>query len=376
MKKGLFFFITLIMVHAGLAEDLPSMTAALRDHGVFGFPQRVATVLCDQPALRFSVWNNDQYLFAQAILWTDDDIATGTDQYDRLTHDWSFLMLNVDPNGKVTPQVDREYVLNPGPLGLYYVTELGMRTETGMHDDSRGRGAIRYLILDGKLVRVDTFLIPLAEISRHEGDQLRLAYWGYSPKPLLTVNSTSFVSEKNYSRWAMPLAQYNDYTLTNRGVINFMAVPEGRNDPPTNSAMPQVGQAAPEISAKEWINPSKLPTLAALRGKVVLVDFWATWCTSCVTGIPHLNELQHKYAGKKFQLLSFVREGHPTMDPFLLKHSINYPIGLESRSLDDYAIAQLPLVVLIDPNGKIIWIGDSASPEMDRVIAKAIGSRN
>jgi thiol-disulfide isomerase/thioredoxin len=375
MRKPIFMLIVLAMVHACAAVELPKTRAALRENGAFGFPQKAAAVFYDQPTLRFSVWNNDQYLFAQAILWTDDDASLGRDQYNRLTYDWSFLMLNVSPDGKVTPNVDREYVLNPGTPGLYYVIELGRYDQTGVHDDSKGRGAIRYLdMADGKKVRVDTFLIPLTEISRQAGDKLRLAYWGFSPKPPLIVNSTSYTSEKNYNRWAMPLAQYNEYTLTNRGEIEVAQVPEGREDAPTNAAMPAVGEKAPEISAKEWINSSKALTLAGLRGKVVAVDFWATWCTSCVEDISHLNELQRKYGGKNFQLMGLVREGHQTMDHFLTRHPIDYPIGLESGSLDDYNITILPIALVMDQTGKIIWIGDPASPQMDKVIAKAVGS--
>jgi cytochrome c biogenesis protein CcmG/thiol:disulfide interchange protein DsbE len=373
MKKYFFILSAVIVVHTAVAEELPTTMATLRDRGAFGFPQRTAIVICNRPTLRFSVWNNDQYLFAQAILWTDDDFAVGTNQYSRITHDWSFLMLNVDPNGKVTPKLDREYVLNPGPLGLHYAIELAIRSQTGLYDDSKGRGAIRYLTVDGKLVRVDTYLIPLAEVSRRAGEQLRLAYWGFSPKPLLTVNSTSYVSEKEYNRWAMPLTQYYEYTLTNAGPIDVASVPEGRMDIPTNSAMPKIGQVAPEISARQWINSKTPLTLADLRGKVVVVDFWATWCAPCVAQIPRLNKLQRQYAGKNFQLLSLVREGHQTMDPFQVKQEVDYPIGLESGSLDNYAITQIPLAVVIDQTGRIIWVGESAWPEMDKVIARAVG---
>jgi hypothetical protein len=45
----------------------------LANNGVFGFPQPYARILCNRSSLRFSVWNNDKYLFAQAVLWTDGD---------------------------------------------------------------------------------------------------------------------------------------------------------------------------------------------------------------------------------------------------------------------------------------------------------------
>lgn len=332
-------------------------------------------MFCDGPTLRFSVCNDDKHLFAQAILWTDDDDSLGRDRFNRLTYDWSFLMLNVNPDGKVTPGVDREYVLNPGTPGLYYLVELGIRSQTGSHDDSRGRGALRYIkTADGKRVRVDTYLIPLTEIFRHVGEKLRMAYWGFSPKPPLTVNSTSYTrAGKSYNRWNIPLAQYNEYILTHSGEIDVTEVPEGREDIPTNTAMPKVGEAAPEIFAKEWINSKKPLTLAGLRGKVVVVDFWATWCVPCIECIPHLNDLQRKYSDKNFQLVSLVREGRQTMGPFLAKYQVDYPIGLECGSLDAYGITSIPHAFAIDQTRKIIWSGDASSPEMDKAIAKALG---
>ncbi|MES1180403.1 MAG: TlpA disulfide reductase family protein, partial [Verrucomicrobiota bacterium] len=290
------------------------------------------------------------------------------------TYDWSFLMLNVNPDGKVTPNVDREYVLNPGTPGVYYLIEFGIRTQSGICNDSKGRGAIRYIkTADEKLIRVDTYLIPLAEISRHMGNKLRLAYWSFSPKPPLTVNSTGYTrSGKDYNRWNIPLSQYNEYVLAKGGEIDVTQVPEGRNDVSLSTSVPKVGEVAPEISAKEWINLKKTPTLADLRGKVIIVDFWATWCGPCIECIPHLNELQRKYSGKNFQLLSFVAEGHQTMDSFLTKRQIEYPIGLESSSLESYGITGIPHAFVIDQNGKIAWQGDSASSEMDQVITKLL----
>lgn len=105
----------------------------------------------------------------------------------------------------------------------------------------------------------------------------------------------------------------------------------------------------------------------------MLVEFWATWCGPCVDCIPHLNELQSKYSRKNFQLLSFVAEGHLTMDQFLKKRVVNYPIGLESGSLQDYGVGGIPQACVIDRAGKVLWHGNSALPDLDAVIAKALG---
>ncbi len=363
------FFLLLcasLVMRVSAADESPVTRATLRQEGVFGFPQGRAKVLCNGRSLRFSAWSNKQYLFAQAVLWTDDDASLGKD--------WSVLMLDVNADGKSTFGVDRDYVLTQeGRLG--YVIEHGWRTQTGIYT-SKGRGGIRYIkTAGGRLVRVDTFLIPLSEISRHVGDIVRLAYWGFSAKPPLTVNSTTYTSAgKNYSRWAMPRSGYNEYILASGGRIDPNQVPEGvsQHGP---GPMPKVGQAAPEIAARDWINSLRPLTLASFRGKVVVLDFWATWCGPCVECIPHLNELQLKYSGEGLQVLSLVTEGRKTMAPFLAKGHVDYPIGLESSSLDAYGITEIPQAFVIGRGGKILWRGDPASPQMDKVIAKALRSR-
>src|SRR5262249_45365060 len=149
----------------------------------------------DEPQLRLSVWNNAEYLFAQAVLWTDDDSSLGKTDDNREIGDWSEIMLDLDADGQPTARVDRDYMLNPWPgsSGLHYQICLGKGSKTGIQDDSKGRGAIRYVTLsDGKRVRVDTYLVPLAEISRKVGDKIRLCFWGESPHPALIVNSAGY----------------------------------------------------------------------------------------------------------------------------------------------------------------------------------------
>ncbi|HWY31532.1 MAG TPA: TlpA disulfide reductase family protein [Candidatus Acidoferrum sp.] len=382
MKKYFFVLCALFMAELCLAEE-PSQTAdGLRENGAFGFPQKQATVFCDQPTLRFSVWSNHKYLFAQAILWTDDDASLGKTPDNRDIGDWSVLMLDVDADGKPTKDVDRNYMLNPWPgdEGLHYTIVMGPGSTTGIQDDSHGRGAIRYLkTTGGKLVRVDTYLIPLAEISRRTGDKIRLGYWGQSPKPELTVNSTSYVHPgKPYYSHSVPYSMYHEYVIGQGGEIDDTLVPEGRNDISLSTQkklpMPKVGDNAPEISAKAWINAKASLTLAKLRGKVTVVEFWATWCGPCQEAIPHLNKLQQRYANKNFQLLSLVLEGHETMDPFLARKQVAYPIGLESESLESYGVTGIPWAFVIDVNGKILWEGISSSPDLDEAVAKALGT--
>lgn len=380
MKKYIYLGGLLLLTMICRADEPAGTTADLKADGVFGFPQKQAAVLCDQPNLRLSVWNNDKYFFAQAIMWTDDDGSLGKTDDNREIGDWSVLALDLDTDRKFTYKAGRDYMLNPWPEdpGLHYQIDLGPGAKTGIKDDSQGQGAIRYLPgAGGHLVRVDTYLIPLSELGKQPGDKLQLAYWGFSPKPSLTVNSTGYERPGgHYYSHHIPRAQYHEYALTKKGDIDVTLVPEGRKDISLSTEkkvpMPEAGKDAPEISAKDWINLKAPLTLARLRGQVVVVEFWATWCGPCQQCIPHLNELHQKYAGKPFQLLSLVAEGHPTMDPFLQKHKVEYPIGLESGSLEDYGISTIPHAFVIDPQGKVIWHGNSAAPELEAVLAKAI----
>jgi len=375
-----FLLAATVCVDACAASESPSSLALLREHGAFQFPQREAKVLCDSPDVRFSVWNNQEYLFTQAVLWADDDSSLGKTEDNREVGDWSKVMLDLDADGQETANVDRNYSLNPWPRlnGLQYQICLGSTTTTTIKSDSKGRGAIRYLdFSDGKRVRVDSYLIPMAEISRRVGDKIRICYWGYSPKPALTVNSVGYeYAGKTYYSHYIPLSKYHDYVLAKGGEIDAARIPEGRKDIPLSHRkkvmMPAVGQPAPDISAKEWINVKAPPTLASLRGKVVLLEFWATWCGPCVQGIPHLNELRRKYAGRNFQLLTFVEEGHQTMDRFLKRNPVEYPIGLESTTLEDYGISGIPYAFVVNQAGTIVWHGYSAEPEMENAISSAV----
>lgn len=371
MKTQLGFVLAVVTaIQLQAAEDLG------RD-GAFGFPQKAAKVLCDRADLRFSVWNNDEYLFAQAVLWNDGDDSLGKTEDNREIGDNSSLLLDLDADGKATPKLDRDYLLNPWPnwSGLNYSVWASSGSTTGIQKDSKGRGAVRYLKLsDGKQVRVDTFLIPLDEISCKIGDRIRVCFYGRSTKPTFIVNTAGYDrGGENYYKHHIPRTRYQEYTLTTGFEIDPLQVPEGRSDISLSRKkevpMPKIGESPLEISAGEWINLKQPATLKSLRGKVVLVEFWATWCGPCIEAIPHLNELHEKYGGKNFQLLSFVAEGHKTMDRFLAKRTVKYPIGLESTSLDDYGITGIPQAFLIDRAGKIVWHGHSASPELEKALA-------
>src|SRR4051812_8791017 len=142
MQKTICALGTLLLIAGSFGEE------TLREQGAFGMPQKEATVLCDTPELKVSVCNSVEYLMVQAIVWKDNDNAEGTSGEDRKIGDYSVLLLDVDADGKETPQIDKQYHLNPWPEmpGLHYVDVVGVGATSGLKAGSKGRGATRYVM--------------------------------------------------------------------------------------------------------------------------------------------------------------------------------------------------------------------------------------
>jgi thiol-disulfide isomerase/thioredoxin len=355
----------------------------LKKHGAFGFPQEKATVLCDTKDLRFSVWNDATYLFAQAVLWTDDDDSLGETSDGRPIGDWSNLSLDIDADGKATAKVDREYMLNPWPTmpGLRYSVVLGPGASTGIQSNTQGRGAVRYVSASDKKVRVDSYLIPLAEIGRKPGDKIRFAYWGSSAKPNLTVNSVGFQGKGQYYSFSLPREKYHELKLADRPAsLEAQDVPDGQKDqvPLVRKALkarPQVGAVPPDVSAKDWLNTDNAPTLAKLKGKVVVVEFWATWCGPCVAGIPHLNKLHEDHAGKGLAILSFTDQSKKGIDSFLKGTAMKYVIGTGSELAAEYGVSGIPHAFIIGRDGKLLWEGNPGDKAFDKQVLAALEAK-
>ncbi len=96
--------------------------------------------------------------------------------------------------------------------------------------------------------------------------------------------------------------------------------------------------------------------LSTLKGKVVLLDFWATWCTGCKVEIPWFMEFQKTYAAKGFAAVGVAMddEGWGKVRPYLAQHPFNYPIVVGTADLaKHYGVVALPVTVLIDRKGKV-----------------------
>lgn len=97
-------------------------------------------------------------------------------------------------------------------------------------------------------------------------------------------------------------------------------------------------------------------TLSNLKGKVVLLDFWATWCAPCRESIPHLVQLYRAHQGRGFEVvgISLDKGDKEIVRRFVQSMDIPYPIVIAPENVvRSYQVNSIPNVVFIDREGKI-----------------------
>jgi thiol-disulfide isomerase/thioredoxin len=145
-----------------------------------------------------------------------------------------------------------------------------------------------------------------------------------------------------------------------------------------------VQNAAPDFTGiSNWFNSAPL-TMAKLRGKVVLVDFWTYGCINCVNALPHVTELYAKYRDRGLVVVGVHTPEFPfeksasNVQAALARHGISYPVAQdnESRTWNAYGNQYWPAQYIVDQSGKIVFqhAGEGQYEEMDRTIARLLNA--
>lgn len=124
----------------------------------------------------------------------------------------------------------------------------------------------------------------------------------------------------------------------------------------------KVGEQAPDIRLPRYDNGDTL-SLSSLRGRYVLVDFWASWCGDCRRELPIMEEALANYTGQ-MDVFSVSFDNSPeALANFLAQHPVPYPVlcdyspWKESATTQAYQLAWIPTFYIIDPDGRIAGSG-------------------
>jgi peroxiredoxin len=120
--------------------------------------------------------------------------------------------------------------------------------------------------------------------------------------------------------------------------------------PPPRRAMTAPDFVLPDLSGK-------VVRMQDLRGKVVLVNLWATWCPPCVEEMPTLEALAKKMAGRDFVLVAISEDEQPKLvKPWIEGRGLTFPVLLDERGAvgHDYGVTGYPETFIIDRQGKVV----------------------
>lgn len=120
----------------------------------------------------------------------------------------------------------------------------------------------------------------------------------------------------------------------------------------------KVGEPAPELTITDWVHNQ--PDNTDLSNKVVVIDFWATWCGPCIKSVPHFNELQSEFKEEdKIVFLSMTDESPRKIQRTLERVDFQSAVVTdeEGKTQEALGIEAIPFAYIIAEDGKIAWTG-------------------
>jgi thiol-disulfide isomerase/thioredoxin len=152
-------------------------------------------------------------------------------------------------------------------------------------------------------------------------------------------------------------------------VLPGLASGEGKIDP----------TAAPPLHIAEWVKGEEV-TLE--KGKIYVVEFWATWCPPCRVTIPHLSKLQEKYQDKDVVIVGISPEDAETVKPFVEKMGdrMSYRVAIDKNTATHKAynkvapIPGIPHAYIVDKESRVVWSGHPMG-ELETVLEELVAGK-
>jgi len=136
--------------------------------------------------------------------------------------------------------------------------------------------------------------------------------------------------------------------------------------------VPVFGEVLPEIKAAAWLPGDQEVSLASLRGKFVVIEFWKTDCQFCRKSMLIMEDLKNKFADR-VAVFALSREEPDKVAAFLEKHPAGYRIGVGSVTSSEWQVDKVPRMYLADPEGRLIYV--CKPQEMEAVLREALAGK-
>lgn len=140
------------------------------------------------------------------------------------------------------------------------------------------------------------------------------------------------------------------------GIVGLLLMPARTAD---------LGKPAAALKIAEWVKGKPVDLADAKGKKVVVVEFWATWCPPCRTSIPHLTELQKKFKEKDVVFVGVTDEKADVVKPFVKKlgDQMDYTVAIDQDGqtgrgyMQAYGQNGIPTAFVVDKAGNVVWVG-------------------
>jgi thiol-disulfide isomerase/thioredoxin len=159
--------------------------------------------------------------------------------------------------------------------------------------------------------------------------------------------------------------------------------PKGRTQPRTSLPMPPTTASNNQPNAQMFTLLDNQPAkLSDYQGKVLVLDFWATYCAPCLEEAPHLDTLQRRFGAQGLQVIGLNVGGpddRPKINEFAERLNIKYTLGIPEPEMTNLYMggdSRIPQTIVFDRKGRIVkhFVGydKTASAELERTIEKAV----
>jgi peroxiredoxin len=134
-----------------------------------------------------------------------------------------------------------------------------------------------------------------------------------------------------------------------------------------------VGRPAPDFLPAVQ-SGDKLPRISGMKGQVVVIDFFATWCGPCVEAMPHVEQLHQKHKGKGLVVLGVSRESRDIVAHAAERFHVSYPLASDDgdSASDAYQVFALPTMVVIDRKGLVREVAVADTDALDLAVDAAL----